>query len=75
MALPVTIRKSSWVFCPSRLLTSVVELRFHLCSVFGYHHVPMTIRMALFNMDGTIRDAPIDWLAVSRELGLPVDGR
>jgi len=35
----------------------------------------MTIRAALFDMDGTIWDAPIDWLAVRREIDLPVDGR
>ncbi len=35
----------------------------------------MTIRMTLFDVDGTIWDAPIDWLAVRCELGLPVDGR
>ncbi len=43
--------------------------------IFGYHHGPMTIRVALFDMDGTIWDSPIDWLAVRREIGLPVDGR
>ena len=45
------------------------------CPVFGYHHDPMTIRVALFDMDGTIWDSPIDWLAVRREIGLPFDGR
>ena len=35
----------------------------------------MTIYAALFDMDGTIWDAPIDWLAVRREIDLPVDGR
>jgi len=35
----------------------------------------MTIRAVLFDMDGTIWDAPIDWLAVRREIDLPVDGR
>jgi hypothetical protein len=35
----------------------------------------MTICMTLFDVDGTIWDAPIDWLAVRCELGLPVDGR
>ncbi len=33
------------------------------------------IRVALFDMDGTIWDAPIDWLDVRREIGLPFDGR
>jgi len=35
----------------------------------------MTIRAVLFDMDGTIWDAPIDWLAVRREIDVPVDGR
>ncbi len=35
----------------------------------------MTIRAVLFDMDGTIWDAPIDWLAVRQEIGVPVDGR
>ena len=35
----------------------------------------MVIRAALFDMDGTIWDAPIDWVAVRREIDLPVDGR
>ena len=35
----------------------------------------MTIRAALFDMDGTIWDSPIDWLAVRHEIDLPVDGR
>jgi HAD superfamily hydrolase (TIGR01549 family) len=35
----------------------------------------MRIRAVLFDMDGTIWDAPIDWLAVRTEIDLPVDGR
>jgi HAD superfamily hydrolase (TIGR01549 family) len=35
----------------------------------------MTIRVALLDMDGTIWDSPIDWLAVRHEIDLPVDGR
>ena len=35
----------------------------------------MTIRAALFDMDGTIWKAEIDWLAVRREIDLPYDGR
>ncbi len=35
----------------------------------------MTIRAVLFDMDGTIWNNTIDWLAVRREIDLPVDGR
>ncbi len=35
----------------------------------------MNIRAALFDMDGTIWDAPIDWPAVRREIDIPADGR
>lgn len=35
----------------------------------------MNIRAVLFDMDGTIWDAPIDWLAIRSEIDLPVDGR
>jgi HAD superfamily hydrolase (TIGR01549 family) len=35
----------------------------------------MSIRAVLFDMDGTIWDAPIDWLAVRREINVPLDGR
>jgi len=35
----------------------------------------MAIRAALFDMDGTIWNAPIDWLAVRREIGVPANGR
>ncbi len=58
-----------------RLATKMAVVEISPCLIFGYHHDPMTIRVALFDMDGTIWDAPIDWLAVRREIGLPVDGR
>ena len=35
----------------------------------------MTIRAALFDMDGTIWDAPIDWPRLRQEIGLPLDSR
>jgi phosphoglycolate phosphatase len=35
----------------------------------------MTIRATLFDMDGTIWQTDIDWMAVRREIGIPADGR
>jgi len=35
----------------------------------------MTIRAALFDMDGTIWDSPVDWREVRQAIGLPPDGR
>ena len=35
----------------------------------------MAIRAALFDMDGTIWDAPIDWPRLRQEIGLPLDSR
>ncbi len=35
----------------------------------------MTIRAALFDMDGTIYDSGIDWRRLRREIDLPWDGR
>ncbi len=35
----------------------------------------MAIRAALFDMDGTIWDAPIDWPRLRHEIGLPLDDR
>jgi len=35
----------------------------------------MRIRAALFDMDGTIWNSPVDWLEVRRAIGLPRDGR
>ncbi|MCD6135556.1 HAD-IA family hydrolase [Candidatus Bipolaricaulota bacterium] len=35
----------------------------------------MTIRAALFDMDGTIWNTSIDWRAVRREIDIPADGR
>ena len=35
----------------------------------------MTIRAALFDMDGTIYDSGIDWMALREEIDIPWDGR
>jgi HAD superfamily hydrolase (TIGR01509 family) len=35
----------------------------------------MTIRAALFDMDGTIYESGIDWLALREEIDIPWDGR
>jgi len=35
----------------------------------------MAIRVALFDMDGTIWNAPIDWPRLRQEIGLPLDSR
>ena len=35
----------------------------------------MAIRAVLFDMDGTLVDSGIDWLALREEIGLPYDGR
>ena len=41
----------------------------------AYHPATMAIRAALFDMDGTIWDSPIDWQQVRQAIGLPRDGR
>jgi len=35
----------------------------------------MRLQAVLFDMDGTLYDAPVDWTEVRREMGLPRDGR
>lgn len=52
-----------------------LQHRFYPHQVFGYTSSPMAIRAALFDMDGTIWDAPIDWPRLRREIGLPLDSR
>jgi len=35
----------------------------------------MTVRAAILDMDGTLLDTRMDWIAIRREIGLPADGR